>query len=459
MEHPIAKMIVEVAKTQEEEVGDGTTTAVILAGELLREAEALLEQNVHPTVIIEGFNHALKIALDALRRGAKRVRLQDERLLQRIALTAMTGKGVGESREHLARIVVQAVRHVAQDERIDLDAVKLDVKPGASIEESRLVEGIVLDKERVHPEMPLQVEDARIALLDTALEVRMTELDAKLQLSSPDQFEAFLAMEERMIQRQVDAIVKAGANVVFCQKGIDDLAQYYLAQHGVYAVRRVVKSDLERLAKATGGRIVTSVEELKVEDLGRAERVRQEKVGDEYYTFVEGCQDPRAVSLLLRGSTEHVAEEVKRAVEDALGVLAAALREGAALPGAAAAEMLVARAVRAEAEKAEGKEQLILEAFARALEIIPKTLAENAGLDPIDILARLRKAHADGKQRMGVNVFEGGLVDAWREGIVEPLAVKEHALRAAVEVGSMILRIDDIFAARKAKPEEQEEKA
>jgi len=460
IEHPAAKMMVEVAKTQNEEVGDGTTTAVVIAGELLRKAEELLDQEIHPTLITRGFKLARDEALKVLEEMAKPVTLRDTETLKKIAMTAMTGKSAEKASQKLAEIVVEAIKIVAEakDNKliIDKDNIKRVKKHGASSEETELIRGIIIDKEVVHPGMPKVIKNAKIALLDTALEVKETETDAEIRITSPEQLQAFIEQEQGMLKEMVEKIAKTGANVVFCQKGIDDLAQHYLAKHKILACRRVKKSDMEALAKATGGRIVSNLDDLSSEDLGYAKVVEEVKIGGEAMVFVKDCKDPKAVTILVRGSTEHFVDEVDRSIEDAIGAVASAIELGKILPGAGAPEAEIARRLRKFAEKFSGREQLAISAFAEAVEIIPRSLAENAGLDPIDILVELRAAHEKGETNAGVDVFEGKIVNALEKGIIEPLKVKLQAIKSAAEAAEMILRIDDVIAAgklEKSKPE------
>ncbi|MEW5896620.1 MAG: thermosome subunit beta [Nanoarchaeota archaeon] len=492
IEHPAAKMVVEVAKTQEETVGDGTTTAVILAGELLKKAEDLLEQEIHPAVLAKGYRLAEEKAQKLLRETAKKVMINDESLLRNIAITAMTGKGAEANKEALAALIVKAVKSVAEKNATKINTTKIDTTKinttkidttkidttkintteidttkintteinttkinindikveriiGDNVDKSELVEGIVLDKERVHSSMPERLENAKIALLDAALEIKNTEIDAKIQITDPAQLNSFLEQEERTLKKMVDAVVATGAKVLFSQKGIDDLAQHYLAKAGVLAARRVKKSDMEKLSRATGAKIVSNWKELTADDLGFAGIVREEKIGDEEMLFVEKCHNPKAVTLLIRGGTEHVAEEIKRAVADALGDLAAALKEGAIVAGAGAVEMEVAKGLHRFAATLGGREQLAVQAFAEAMEVVPRTLAENAGLDPIDVLTQLRFAHDNNFAGAGINVFTGQIMDAWQEGVIEPLKIKTQAVSSAAEVAEMILRIDDVI--------------
>lgn len=449
VEHPAAKMVVEIAKTQENIVGDGTTTAVVIAGELLKKAEDLLDQEIHPTVLAKGYRMAEAQAQQILKRLGEHVSLTNEGLLKNIAITAMTGKGAETNKDFLAELILQAVKTVADKGKLHLDDIKVETIVGEGVEKSELVKGLVLDKEKVHASMPAQIENAKVALLDASLEIKNTEIDAKIQITDPMQLNLFLDQEEKTLRNMVEAVAATGANVLFCQKGIDDLAQHFLAKKGIFAVRRVKKSDMEKLSRSTGAKVVSSWKELSATDLGSAGVVREEKINEEEMIFVEKCQNARAVTLLVRGGTVHVAEEIKRAITDALGDIAAALKEGAVVAGAGAIEMELAKELRKYAGTLRGREQLAVQAFAEAMEVIPRTLAENAGLDPIDVLTQLRAAHDHGQTRAGVNVFTGGVMDAWAEGVIEPLKVKTLALSSAAEVAEMILRIDDVIMGKK----------
>lgn len=449
IEHPAAKMVVEVAKTQEDAVGDGTTTAVVLAGELLKKAEDLLDQEIHPTVLAKGYRLAEIEAQRILKQVGEDVFLENEEILKNIAITAMTGKGAEANKEKLAGLIVKAVRGVAENVndklKIDLDDIKIEKQAGESSDNSELIEGIVIDKERVHPEMPEKVENARVALLDAALEIKNTEIDAKIQITDPAQLNSFLEQEEQTLKAMVEKVKSSGATVLFCQKGIDDLAQHFLAKEKILAIRRVKKSDLEKLARATGAKIVSNWKELTAEDLGSAGLVREDKVADEEMVFIEKCRNPKAMTLLVKGGTEHVAEEIKRAVTDAIGDLAASLRDGKVVAGAGAIEMALATGLKRYAATLSGREQLAVQAFAEAMEIVPRTLAENAGLDPIDVLTKLRAEHDQEKKWAGVNVFTGEVMDAWQNGVIEPLKIKTQAISSAAEVAEMVLRIDDVI--------------
>ncbi len=453
IEHPAAKMMVEIAKTQDAEVGDGTTTAVVVAGELLKQAEALLDQEIHPTVIAAGYRDATDKAIEILKAIAVKVTVKDEALLKKIAITAMTGKGSGTSRDDLAGLAVKAVKAVIdEDGTVDTDNITIEKKVGAGITDSQLVEGVVVDKERLHPNMPKKVTDAKIALLNAPVEIEKTEVDAKIEITSPDQLQAFLDQEEVMLKGMVENIVKTGANVVFAQKGIDDLAQHFLAKAGIYTVRRVKKSDMEKLARATGGRIVTSIHELSKDDLGKAGLVEERKIGDDKMTFVEECTNPKSVSIILRGGTEHVVDELERAMNDALRVVGVVVEDKMLVPGGGAPEVELALRLREYAATVGGREQLAIEAFADAMEVIPKTLAENAGLDQIDSLVSLRSQHEKGIKSAGLDMETGKPVDMLNLGVVEPLRVKTQAIQSAAEAAVMILRIDDVIASKSGGP-------
>jgi archaeal chaperonin len=453
IEHPAAKMMVEIAKTQDAEVGDGTTTAVVLAGELLKQAEALLDQEIHPTVIAAGYRAAAEKSLEILKTIAVDVSVKDAEFLKKIAVTAMTGKGSGSAREELANLAVKAVEAVVdEDGSVDTDNITVEKKVGGGITDSELVPGMVIDKDRLHPNMPKKVAGARIALLNAAIEIEKTEVDAKIEITSPDQLQAFLDQEESMLKGMVDDIMATGANVVFCQKGIDDLAQHFLAKAGIYTVRRVKKSDMEKLARATGGRVVTSIHDLTKNDLGKAGLVEERKIGDEKMTFVEECENPKSVSIILRGGTEHVVDELNRAMEDALRVVGVVVEDKKLVPGGGAPEVELALRLREYAATVGGREQLSIEAFADAMEVIPKTLAENAGLDQIDSLVSLRSQHEKGVKSSGLDMDTGEPVDMLNLGVVEPLRVKTQAINSATEAAVMILRIDDVIASKSGGP-------
>ena len=451
IEHPAAKMIIEVAKTQEQHCYDGTTSAVVLSGELLKRSEDLIEQNVHPTVICEGFRLAAEKAISLLDGHGISTNDNDAVLLE-VAKTALTGKSAGAVKAFMADICVRAVNAVGvvdEGERIvDLGDIKVEKRQGGSIKDSTLIDGILLDKERVHAGMPRSVNDARIALINSAIEVKKTEVDAKIQITDPNQLASFLAEEENYIRGLVDKITASGANVLICQKGIDELAQHYLSKAGVFTIRRAKKSDMEALSKATGAQIVTNMDDLSAEDLGHAARVEERKIGESDMTFVTGCPQAKSVSVLLRGGTEHVVDEIRRAFDDAVGVVSVAWEDGAVLTGGGSVLAALSRDLRTYAETIGGREQMAIEAFASALEIIPRTLAENAGLDPVTTLIALRKAHADGASHAGINVYEGGVVDMKDGNVLEPLRVVEQAIQSATETAIMILRIDDVISSK-----------
>ncbi|MFH2021449.1 MAG: thermosome subunit beta [archaeon] len=450
IEHPAGKMMVEVAKTQEDEVGDGTTTAVVLAGELLKKAEELLDMEIHPTVIVRGYRMAAEKSLIILNEMAKPVTAADTELLIKIAETAMTGKGAESNKKKLAEIAVKAViKVIGEDKKLDSEDIKIEKKQGGCTEDTELIEGIVLDKERVHSGMPQSVKNAKIALIDSSLEIKNTETDAKIQITDPNQMQAFLDMEEKMLRQMVGKITATKTTAVFCQKGVDDMAQHFLAKAGVYTVRRVKKSDMEKLAKATGARIVTNLDDLTEKDLGHAGLIEDQKVGDEHMTFVRECKFAKAVTILARGSTEHVVDEVERAIIDSIGDLMASLKVGKIVAGAGSTETELAKRLMSYSDTFSGREQLAVRAFAESMLVIPRTLAENAGLDPIDTLTELKAAHEKNQVWAGIDVFTGQVMDAWETGVIEPLKIKTQAISSAVEVATLILRIDDVIAAGK----------
>ena len=456
IQHPAAKMMVEVAKTQDDEVGDGTTTAVVIAGELVGQAEDLVEKNVHPTVIIDGYRKAADRALETLEEIAISIKSEDKVFLKKVAMTAMASKLVAENREYLADIAASAILHVAQKVKgqytADLDDVMVEKKAGESLTDTKLIEGIVLDKEVVHPGMPKRIENAKVALLNCALEVEKTEFDAKLNIESPEQMEAFLQQEENMLKDMVEKIAeKAGASVLICQKGIDDMVQHYLARKAILTVRRAKKSDMEKLAKATGGKVVANLDDFATEDLGYAKLVEERKIGDDKMTFIEGCKNPRSVAILIRGGTERIVEEAERSIHDALCVVRDVVEEPKIVAGGGAPELEVARALKEYADTLPGREALAVQQFAEALEVIPTTLSENAGLDPIDMISELRARHEKGEVWAGVDVHGGKVNDMKKLEVLEPLAVKKQIIKSATEAASMILKIDDVIATGKMK--------
>ncbi|MDP6612864.1 MAG: thermosome subunit beta [Candidatus Hydrothermarchaeota archaeon] len=452
VEHPAAKMMVEVAKTQDDEVGDGTTTAVVLAGELLKRSEELLEQDVHPTIIAGGYRLAAEKAQKILDKIATPISVNNQEILKKVATTAMTGKGAEKAKEYLANLVVKAVNAVAEIDNnnvtIDTDHIKIEKKEGGGIEDTALIQGVIVDKERVHTAMPKRVKKAKIALINSAMEVKETEIDAEIRITDPNQLKAFIDEEEKMLRDMVDQIKNAGTNVLLTQKGIDDLAQHYLAKEGIFAVRRVKKSDMEKLNRATGANIVTNIEDLSSKDLGYAGIVEEVKIGDDEMIYVKECKDPKSVSILVRGGTEHIVDEVERALEDCLGVVPAALIDKKVLGGGGAPEVEVAKQLREYAKSVGGREQLAIEAFANSLEVIPRALAENAGLDPIDVIVDLRSKHEKTGAKMGIDVYNGKVKDMFKEGVIEPLRVKTQAIDSASEVAVMVLRIDDVIASK-----------
>ena len=455
VQNPAAKMMVEVAKTQDDEVGDGTTSVVVLAGELLSRAQVLMDKDVHPTVIVDSYQIASEKALEFLHKIALKVNPTDKVMLKKIAKVALSTKLLAEHKEFAADLAVKAVLHVTEKSgtnfRADIDDIKVEKKPGGSVTDTVLIQGIVLDKEVVHPGMPRRVENASIALLNCPLEVEKPEFDAKLNIKNPDQMKGFLDEEEKILRGMVDKIASSGANVVICEKGIDDVVQHFMAKKNVLAVRRVKESDMEKLAKATGARILTQLEDLKASDMGQANLVEERKVSDDKMTFVEGCKNPKAVSILVRGGTERVVDEAERAIHDALCVVRDVVVEPQVVAGGGAPEAEVSRMLKGYAQRLSGTEQLAVQAYAEALEIIPLTLAENAGIDPINSLMEVRSKHQAKAKSVGIDPFKGKVADLAKLDVYEPLAVKVQALKSAGEAAGMILRIDDIIAASKSK--------
>ena len=457
VQNPAAKMMVEVAKTQDDEVGDGTTTAVVLSGELLKRAQDLLDDNVHPTIIVAGYKKAADRAVEIIDSLADPVKLDDKVTLKKVAMTAMHSKGLGAAREHFADIAIEAVRLVMEKRGdsmyADIDNIQLIKKEGKSLLDTSLIKGIIVDKEVVHPGMPKQVKNAKIAMLDAALEIEKTEISAEIRINDPTQMKAFLDEENSMMKEMVDKVKASGANVVVCQKGIDDTTQHYLAKEGMLAVRRIKKSDMEKLARATGGRIITNLDDLKASDLGKAGLVEEKKIGDDKMVFIQDCKDPRSVSILIRAGLERLVDEAERALNDALSVVADVVHKPKVVTGAGAIEAELTKKLKEYAIKVGGREQLAIEAFAESLEMIPKTLADNAGLNRIDIMVALRSAHEKKEGvTMGVDVFDGKVKDMKKQGVLEPARVKEQAIKSAAEAASMILRVDDVIAAAKPPP-------
>ena len=443
VDHPVAKMIVDIAKTQESEVGDGTTTVAMLVGKLLENAEKLLDKRIHASVIVKGYKIAAEKANVILNEISLPV--NNREILRRIARTSMTGRGSDGNKDMFAELIVKSVERIGEGREIDLNNIKIEKIKGESIEKSELIEGIVLDKEKTHSSMPSKISGAKILLINFGLEFKNPETETRISITTPEQLESFINAEEISLRNIAEKIIKSGANVVFCQKGIDDLAQYYLANAGVYACRRVAKSDIEKLSMATSAKIISSFNELTERDLGYAESVEEIKSGDEAMTYVKGCRNPRAVTLLIRGSTEHVVDEIERSFKDGLGVVASAVKEGKVVSGGGAVDIEVAKRLREFAKTIGGREQLAVEEFANAMEIVPETLAENAGLDQINILAELKQRHESGVFRDGINLFSNKIEDCFEAGILEPLKVKTQAITSAAEVANMILRIDDVL--------------
>ena len=454
VQHPAAKMMVEVSKTQDEEVGDGTTSSVILAGELLKRAEKLLDQKIHPTIITEGFRKAAAKALEILDNMATKIKSDDKAYLKKVAMTCMSSKIVSEYRDQLADIAVEACLAVKEDIEgktlVNLDRIQVQKKEGDLIDATRLIRGIILDKEIVNSGMAKTIKNAKILLLSEAIEIEKTEFDAKLQITSPDQITAFLDQEQGMLKEMVEKIAKTGANVVICQKGIDDMAQHFMMKKGIAAVRRVKKSDLEKLSKATGGTIFSNFDDMNEAGLGHAGLVEERKVMKDQWVFVEDCKDAKAVVILVRGGTELIVDETERSLHDALCVVKDVIEEPSVIGGGGAAESEVAKQLREYAETLGGREQLAIEVFADAMDIIPKTLAENGGLDQIEILMKIRAAHGQGNKNAGINLDTNEVTnDMIAANIIEPVAVKKQAIKSASEAANMILRIDDVIASAK----------
>ena len=455
VQHPAAKLLIEVAKAQDAEVGDGTTTAVVLAGRLLELAEELLDEGIHPTIIIDGYKKAMDYAIQVANEIAQPINIEDKNQLVLAAMNSLSSKIVAEARDYLAKIAVDAsaiaVEKVGDKYNLDLDWIKIEKKKGQSLFETQLIQGIVLDKEVVHPGMPKRVVNAKIAVLDAPLEIEKPEWTTKISVSSPQQIKAFLEEESNILKSYVDKLAEVGANVVITQKGIDEVAQHYLAKKGIMAVRRVKRSDIEKLAKATGAKIVTSIKDMRPEDLGTAGLVEERKVGEEKMVFVEQCPNPRAVTILLRGAADRILDEAERSMQDALHVIRDLYRDPRIVPGGGAFEMEVARRLRDWGRKLPGKEQLAVLKFAEALEHIPTILALTAGLDPVDAIAELRKRHDAGEVDAGVDVLSGKVENMMKINVVDPLLVKTNVIRSAAEAAIMILRIDDIVAAAQTK--------
>ena len=450
VQHPVAKMMVDLAKTQESEAGDGTTSAVMLVGKLLENAEKLLDKKIHPSIICNGFKLACDKSLEFLEELSLEISKEEE--LLKIAQTAMTGKGAEFSKEKLAKIVVEAIKKVVKEKnQLDLDDIKIEKQKGESIFESELVDGIVLDREKTSIDMHERIENAKIAIFDCPLEVKSLDRETRISIDSPEKFRSFIEQEQEILLAIVNKIKEVGANVVFCQKGIDDVAQFFLAKKGIYAVRRIPRSDIQRISKATGGKIISKIEEITENDLGFAELVEEKKIGEDRMTYITGCKNPKSVSIVIKGGTQQVLDEVERALKDALGDVSCVIREQKVVVGGGSIEIELAKKLREFSQKLNGREQLAVEEFANALEFIPITLAENAGLDPLDVLTELKVSHEAGNVYFGLNLFSGKVEDCLSEGILEPLKVKRQAISSASDLAIMILRIDDVIASKPSK--------
>jgi len=447
IEHPAAKMMVDIARTQDSEVGDGTTTVVMIAGKLLENAEKLLDQKIHPTVIARGYKIAAEKCQEILNEIAVKISPDDDNLLKQVAMTSMTGKGAESSKEKFADIVVRAIKQIQTNGVVDLNNIKIEKSKGEGMADTELIAGIVIDKEKISSDMPSIVQGAKIALVDFGLELKNPEIDTKISISSPDQLQGFLNQEERLIKEMVAKVLATGANVIFCQKGVDDFAQYLFSKSKIYVCRRVAKSDMEKLAKATGGKIVSNINEMSSVELGEAELVEEVKHGDDSLTYVRGCKNPKAVTILIHGGTDHSIDETERALKDGLGVVVSSLKTKLVVPGGGAIDIELARKLRHFGQSLSGREQFAVEEFASALEFIPITLAENAGLDPIDILTELKSKHDSGDRNAGLNLFNNKIENVLEAKIIEPYKIKSQAITSASEVACMILRIDDVIAA------------
>lgn len=452
IEHPAAKMMVNIAKTQDSEVGDGTTSVVMIAGKLLENAEVLLDKKIHPTVIVKGYRLAAEKCKEILDEVALRISDGDEEVLKQVAMTAMTGKSAESSKEKFAEIIVKAVKQIQDNGKLDLTNIKIEKSKGEGISDTELISGIVLDKEKVSLDMPNSILNAKIVLIDFPLELKNPDIETKISISNPEQLQGFLNQEEKWIKEMIGKVKETGANVVFCQKGIDDFAQYLLSKSGIYACRRVARSDMEKLAKATGGKIVSQINELSSLELGSAELVEEIKHGNDSFTYIRDCKNPKAVTILIHGGTEHVIDEIERAFRDGLGVVSSSLKTKLIVPGGGAIEIELARRLRIFGQSLSGREQLAVEQFASALEFIPTTLAENAGMDPIDILTELKSKHESGEKNAGLNLFTNKIENVLDARIIEPYKIKTQAISSATEVANMILRIDDVIASSGEKP-------
>ena len=451
IEHPAAKMMVEIAKTQEMEVGDGTTSAVMIAGKLLENAEKLLDKKIHPTVIVKGYRLACEKTQEILKEISLKISPDNNEVLRQIAITAMTGKGAEDSKEKLSEIIVKAVQQLQDKLSFDLNDIKIEKIKGEGIADTELISGVVFDKEKISHDMPSVINNARIALVDFPLEIKNPDIKTEISISSPQQLQSFIIQEENSIKEMVQIIKESGANVIFCQKGIDDFASFLLAKSKIYACRRVARSDMEKLSKATGAKIVNNLNDLISFELGEAEKVEQIKTGEDKMTYVRGCKNPKALTILIRGGTEHILDEVERAIMDGLGDVSCALKYGLVVPGGGAIEIELARRLRNFGQSLSGREQLAVEEFANALEFIPITLAENAGMDPIDVLTELKARHDSGEKNIGLDLSQNKIVNVLESKIIEPSRIKSQAINSATEVAAMILRIDDVIASKQSR--------
>ena len=451
IEHPAAKMMVEIAKTQEIEVGDGTTSAVMIAGKLLDNAEKLLDKKIHPTVIVKGYRLACEKAQEILKEISIKIPIENNEYLRQIAMTAMTGKGAEDSKEKLSDIIVEAIQQLRDNLKVDLNDIKIEKIKGEGIGDTQLISGVVFDKEKTSYDMPSVVDNARIALIDFPIEIKSPDIKTEVSISSPQQLQSFILQEENSIKEMVQSIKDSGANVIFCQKGIDDFASFLLAKSRIYACRRVSRSDMEKLSKATGAKIINNLNDLTEFELGEADVVEQIRTGEDKLTYVRGCRNPKALTILIRGGTDHILDEVERAIADGLGDVSCALKNGLIVPGGGAVEIELSKRLRNFGQSLSGREQLAVEEFASALEFIPITLAENAGIDPIDALTELKSRHDSGERNAGLNLFENKIVDVLESKIIEPSKIKSQAISSATEVATMILRIDDVIASKPDK--------
>ena len=451
IEHPAAKMMVEIAKTQESEVGDGTTTAVMLAGKLLENAEKLLTKKIHPTIINKGYQLAAKKCQEILKDISLKIIPEDLEILKQISITAMTGKVAESSKEKFADILVKAIKQIEDGKNFNLENIKIEKIKGNGIDDTELISGIVIDKQKTSQEMPSEINNAKIALIDFPLELKNPEIQTRISISSPEQLQNFLIQEESSIKKMVLKLKESGTNAIFCQKGVDDFAQFLLSRENIYVCRRVAKSDMEKIAKATSGKIISALNELRNEDLGKAESVKEIQHGEDFLTYIEGCKNPKALTILIKGGSEHIIDEIERAFMDGLGDLISTLKTNLVVPGGGAIEIEISKRLKDYGQSLSGREQLAIDEFANALEFIPTTLAENAGMDPIDILTELKSRHDAGERNAGLNLLKNKIENVLQSKIIEPYQIKSQAISSATEVATMILRIDDVIASAKNK--------